>query len=61
MHSNLCLGASHLGMLDVQRVDVEHVLTESNHQTVLDGRILKREGPVEATEDPAQGRKGPSP
>ena len=32
-----------------------------NHKTVLDGRILKREGPVEATDDPAQGRKGPSP
>ena len=61
MHSDIRLGASHLGTLDVQRVDVEHVLTEPNHKTVLDGRILKREGPVEATDDPAQGRKGPSP
>ena len=61
MHSNLCLGASHLGTLDVQRVDVEHVLTELNHKTVLDGRILKREGPAEATEDPVKGRKGPRP
>ena len=61
MHSDIRHGASHLGMLDVQRVDVEHVLTEPNHKTMLDGRILKREGPAEATEDPAQGRKGPRP
>jgi len=61
MHSDIRLGASHLGTLDVQRVDVEHVLTELNHKTVLDGRILKREGPAEATEDPVQGRKGPRP
>ena len=61
MHSDIRLGASHLGTLDVQRVDVEHVLTELNHKTVLDGRILKREGPAEAIEDPAQGRKGPRP
>ena len=61
MHSNICIGASHLGTLDVRRVNVKHVLTEPNHKTVLGGRILKREGPVEATEDPAQGRKGPSP
>ena len=61
MHSDICIGASHLGTLDVQRVDVEHVLTEPNHKTVLDGRILKREGPAEATKDPAQGQKGPSP
>ena len=61
MHLDICLGASHLGMLDVQRVDVEHVLTEPNHKTMLDGRILKREGPAEAIEDPTQGRKGPRP
>ena len=61
MHSNLCLGASHLGTLDVQRVDMEHVLTEPNHKTVLGGRILKKEGPAGATEDPAQSRKGPRP
>ena len=61
MHSDICLGASHLGTLDVQCVDVEHVLTEPNHKTMLDGRILKREGPAEATEGPAQGRKGPRP
>jgi len=61
MHSDIRLGASHLGTLDVQHVDVEHVLTELNHKTVLDGRILKREGPAEATEDPVQGQKGPRP
>ena len=61
MHLDIRLSASHLGMLDVQRVDVEHVLTEPNHKTMLDGLILKREGPTEATEDPAQGRKGPRP
>ena len=32
MHSNICLGASHLGTLDVQRVDVDHVLTETEPQ-----------------------------
>ena len=51
----------HLGTLDVQRVDVEHVLTEPNHKTVLGGRILKSEGPTRAIEDPTQGRKGPRP
>jgi len=61
MHSDIRLGASHLGMLDIQRVEVKHVLTEPNHKTVLDGRILTREGPAEAIEDPAQGRKGPRP
>jgi len=61
MHSDIRLGASHLGTLDVQRVDVEHVLTELNNKTVLDGRILNREGPAEATGGPAQGWKGPRP
>ena len=61
MHSCIIIFASHLGTLDVQRVDVKHVLTEPNHKTVLDGRIRKREGPAEATENPAQGRKGPRP
>ena len=61
MHSNLCLGASHLGTLDVPRVDVEHMLTEPDHKTVLGGRVLKSEGPAGATEDPTQSRKGPRP
>ena len=61
MHSNIHLGASHLGTLDVQRVDETHVLTELNHKTVLGGRVLKSEGPAGATEDPAQSQKGPRP
>jgi len=61
MHSDICIGASHLGTLYVQRVDVKHVMTEPNHKTVLDGRILKSEGPTGAIEDPAQGQKGPMP
>ena len=61
MHSNICLGASHLGTLDVPRVDVEHVLMELNHKTVLGGRVLKSEGPTGAIEDPTQSRKGPRP
>ena len=61
MHSNIRLGASHLGTLDVQRVDVKHVLTEPNHKTVLGERILKRKGPAGATKDPAQSQKGPRP
>ena len=47
--------------IDVQRVDVEHVLTEPNHKTVLGGRVLKSEGPAGATEDPTQSRKAPRP
>ena len=61
MHSDICIGASHLGTLDVQHVDVKHVMTEPNHKTVLDGRILKSEGPTRAIEEPAQGQKGPRP
>ena len=61
MHSNIHLGASQLGTLDVQCVDMKHVLAEPNHKTVLGGRILKRKGPAGATEDPAQSRKGPRP
>ena len=61
MHSYISIVASHLGTLNVQRVDVEHVLMEPNHKTVLVGRILKKEGPAGATENPAQSRKGPRP
>ena len=61
MHSYISIVASHLGTIDVQRVDVKHVLTEPNHKTVLGGRILKRKGPAGATEDPAQSQKGPRP
>ena len=59
--SSTCTVAYHLGTVDVQRVDVERMLTEPNHKTVLGGRVLKSEGPAGATEDPAQGRKGPRP
>ena len=51
--SGTCIVAYHLGTVDVQRVDVEHVLTEPNHKTVLGGRVLKSEGPAGTTEDPA--------
>ena len=61
MHSYISVVAFHLDTLDVQRVDVEHVLTEPNHKAVFGGLILKREGPAGATEDPTQGRKGPRP
>ena len=61
MHSNICLGASHLGTLDVQRVDGTHVLTEPNHKAVLAERILKRKETTGATEDPTQSQKGPRP
>ena len=53
MHSYISIVASHLGTLNVQRVDVEHVLMEPNHKTVFGERILKREGPAGAAEDPA--------
>ena len=55
------LVAYYLGTLDVQRADVEHVLTEPNHKMVLGGRILKKEGPAGATKNPAQSRKGTRP
>ena len=55
------LVAYHLGMLDAQRADVDHALTQPNHKTVLGGRILKQEGTAGATEDLAQSRKGPRP
>ena len=48
-------------MLDVQRLDVKHAVLGPNHKTVFGGHLQKMEGPAEATEDPAQGRKGPRP
>ena len=57
----ICIVAPHLGTLDVQRVDVKHVVLEPNHKTVFGGHLQKMEGPAEATEDPTQGRKGPRP
>jgi len=43
------------------RVDVKHAVLEPNIKTVFGGYLQKMEGPAEATEDPAQGRKGPRP
>jgi len=53
--------SSHVDALDVQCVSVKHAMLEPDPKTVFDGCILKREGPAGATEDPAQGRKGPRP
>ena len=40
------------------RVDVKHAVLEPNLKTVFGGHLQKMEGPADATEDPAQGRKG---
>ena len=61
MHLYIYIVASHLGTLDVQRADVKHAVMEPNYKTVFGGYLKKMEGPTEATEDPAQGRKGPMP
>ena len=53
--------ASHVDALDVQHMDVKHTVLEPNHKTVFGGHRQKMEGPAEATENPAQGRKGPRP
>ena len=53
--------ASHVDALDVQCVNVKHAMLEPNHKVVFGGHIQKMEGPTEATEDPAQGRKGQRP
>ena len=57
----ICIIAPHLGTLYVQRLDVEHVVLGPNHKTVFGGHLQKMERFAEATEDPAQGRKGPRP
>ena len=61
MHLYIYIVASHLGTLDVQCADVKHAVMEPNNKTVFDGYLKKMEGPTEATEDPAQGRKNPMP
>ena len=53
--------ASRVDALDVQCVNVKHAMLEPNHKTVFGGNLQKMEGPADATEDPAQGRKGPRP
>ena len=59
MHLYIYIVASHLGTLDVQRADVKHAVMEPNYKTAFGGYLKKMEGPTEATEDSAQGRKGP--
>ena len=61
MHSYINIVAFHLDMLDMQNMDVQHAVLEPNHKTVFGGHRQKMEGPAEATEDPAHGRKGPRP
>ena len=61
MHSYICIVASRVDALDVQCVNVKHAMLEPNHKTVFGGYLKKMEGPTEATEDPAQGRKDPMP
>ena len=61
MYSYISIVVSHLDTLDVQRADVKHAVMEPNYKTVFGGYLKKMEGPTEATEDPAQGRKGPRP
>ena len=61
MHLYICIVAPHLGTLDVQRMGVKHAMWELNHKTVFGGHIQTMGGPAGATEDPAQGRKGPRP
>ena len=61
---NICIAlisisyASHVDALDVQRMDVKHVMLEPNHKTVFGGHLQKMEGPAGATEDLVQGRNG---
>ena len=62
MHLYICIIVPHLGMLDVQHMDVKHEVLEPNHKTVFGGHLQKMEGPAEATEDRpkvrrVQGRK----
>ena len=44
MHSDISIVASHIGTLDVQRVNVKDVLFEPNPKMVNGGRIQKMEG-----------------
>ena len=61
MRSYINIVAFHLDTLDMQNMGVKHAMSEPNPKTVFGGHLQKREGPVGATEDPAQGRKGPRP
>ena len=46
-------------MLDVQRLDVKHVVLGPNRKTVFGGHLQKMKGPAKATEDSAQWSEGP--
>ena len=61
MHSYICIVALHLGTLAVQRGGMKGAVLEPDHKTVFGGHLQETKGPAEATEDPAQGRKGPRP
>ena len=61
MHSYIRIVALRLGTLDVPSLDMKHAVLGPNHKTVFGGHLQKMEGSAEATEDPAQGRKGPRP
>ena len=39
MHSDIHIDASHLGTLDVQRMDVKHMILEPSQKTVNGGHI----------------------
>ena len=64
---NICIAligisyASHVDALDVPRMDVKYTMLEPNYKMMFGGHIQTMRGPAEATEDPAQGRKGPRP
>ena len=60
LYSCTCIIAYRLGTLDVRRIELKGKVG-ANQKMVVGGHILKREGPAGATEDPAQGRKGPRP
>ena len=64
---NICIAligisyASHVDALDVPRMDVKHAMLKLNYKMVFGGHIQTMRGTAGATEDPAQGRKGPRP
>ena len=53
--------ASHVDALDVLCMDVKHAMLEPNYKMVFGGHIQTMRGPAGATEELAQGRKGPRP
>ena len=61
MHSYIRIVALRLGTLAVQRGGMKGAVLEPDHKTVFGGHLQNMEGPASATEDLAQGRKGPKP